>query len=146
MFSVESAEKAVRGSDIVVTATPSRKPVVKNEWIKPGTHLTCIGADAPGKEELDPEILTRAKLVIDDWEQASHSGEINIPLSQGVLSKEDIWGEIGEIVAGLKPGRESSREITVFSSTGLAVQDAVTAELAYDNAQRRGIGRTIQLT
>lgn len=146
MFHGENIEKAVRGADIIVTTTPSRKPLVMNDWIEKGTHLTCIGADAPGKEELDPEILTRAKIVIDDWEQASHSGEINVPLSQGILSKNDVWGEIGEIVAGLKPGRTNPREITVFSSTGLAVQDAVTAELAYNKAKEKGIGRNIQLT
>lgn len=146
LFLVESIQKGVQGADIVVTTTPSRKPLVMSDWVEEGTHFNCIGADAPGKEELDPEILTRSKIVIDDWRQASHSGEINVPLKQGILSKKDIWGEIGEIVAGLKPGRTNSREITVFSSTGLAVQDAVTAELVYKKAKQKGIGRTIQLT
>ena len=116
-----------------------------NEWVREGMHFNCIGADAPGKEELDPEILRRAKIVIDDWEQASHSGEINVPLSKGIISKEDIWAEIGEIVAGLKPGRTSPDEITVFTSTGLAIQDAVTANLAYRKAVERGVGRMIEI-
>jgi len=71
------------GQDIVATTTPSRQPIIKREWIKPGTHINAIGADAEGKEELDPEILKSAKVVIDDWAQASHSGEINVPLNRG---------------------------------------------------------------
>jgi len=145
IFAVESVQEAVEGADIVVTVTPSRKPLVMNEWVREGMHFNCIGADAPGKEELDPEILRRAKIVIDDWEQASHSGEINVPLSKGIISKEDIWAEIGEIVAGLKPGRTSPDEITVFTSTGLAIQDAVTANLAYRKAVERGVGRMIEI-
>jgi alanine dehydrogenase len=108
-------------------------------------HFNCIGADAPGKEELEPTILTRAKLVVDDWEQASHSGEINVPLAKGIVTKQNVWGEIGEVVAGLKQGRTSSDEITVFASTGLAIQDAVTAELAYNKALAKGIGRFFEI-
>ncbi|MDH5418985.1 MAG: ornithine cyclodeaminase family protein, partial [Candidatus Bathyarchaeota archaeon] len=86
IIAVESAKDAVEGADIIVTTTPSRKPLVSNDWVKPGMHFNCIGADAPGKEELDPAILTRAKIVVDDWEQASHSGEINVPLSKGIIT------------------------------------------------------------
>jgi alanine dehydrogenase len=146
LIPVESVKEAVEEVDIAVTATPSRKPIVMNDWVRPGTHLTCIGADAPGKEELDPKILTRAKIVIDDWEQASHSGEINVPISQGIITKENVWAEIGEIAAGLKPGRERRDEITIFTSTGLAVQDAVTAKIAYNKAIKKGIGKLIKIT
>jgi alanine dehydrogenase len=113
--------------------------------VSSGMHINCIGADAVGKEELDPNILKRAKIVIDDWMQASHSGEINVPLSDKIITKEDIWAEIGEIVAGLKPGRISEDEITVFTSTGLAVQDAVTARIAYDKALQKRIGSFITI-
>ena len=143
---VEDVKDAVEGADIVVTTTPSRKPIVSSDWVENGTHFTCIGADAPGKEELDPAILTRAKITVDDWEQASHSGEINVPLSKGIITRQSIWGEIGEIVAGLKPGRTSQDEITVFTSTGLAVQDAVTAELAYKKALAKRIGKLVEIT
>jgi alanine dehydrogenase len=136
----ESVKETTLGADIVVTATPSREPIVMNNMISPGTHITCIGADAVGKEELDPALLKRAKIVIDDWEQASHSGEINVPLSHGMLTKGNVWAEIGEIVAGLKPGRKTDDEITVFASTGLAIQDAVTAKLAYKKALQKNIG------
>ena len=145
MVSVESVKKAVEGADIVVTTTPSKTPIVLDEWVTSGMHFNCIGADAPGKEELDPTILTRAKLVVDDWEQASHSGEINVPLAKGIVTKQNVWGEIGEVVAGLKQGRTSSDEITVFASTGLAIQDAVTAELAYKKALAKGIGRFFEM-
>jgi alanine dehydrogenase len=141
----ENVNDATSAADIVVTATPSREPVVLNKMIVPGTHLTCIGADAVGKEELDPALLKRAKIVVDDWEQASHSGEINVPLSHGMLTKGNIWAEIGEIVAGFKPGRKTDEEITVFSSTGLAIQDAVTAKIAYKKALKRGIGTLAEI-
>jgi len=140
-----SVRKAVEGADIVVTTTPSRKPLVTNDMVSAGMHINCIGADAVGKEELDPNILKRAKIVVDDWAQASHSGEINVPLSHGMITKENVWAEIGAIVAGLKPGRQRQDEITVFTSTGLAVQDAVTAEIAYCKAIANKVGRFIKI-
>lgn len=95
-----------------------------------GVDFNCIGADAPGKEEVDPVILKREKIVVDDLEQAVHGGEINVPLKQGIIGIENIWGEIGEIVAGLKRESEDPEEIALFTSTGLKVQDAVTAKIA----------------
>jgi len=141
----KEAKAAVVDSDIVVTCTSARSPIVLDEWVKDGTHINCIGADAPGKQEMDPRVLKRARLVIDDWEQASHSGEINVPLASGALVKEDVDAEIGEIVAGLKPGRENDEQITVFCSTGLAVQDALTAKIVYDHAITQKVGRSMQI-
>lgn len=135
----------VAGQDILTTTTPSRTPIIKNEWIKPGTHINAIGADAEGKEELDPEILKRAKIVIDDWAQASHSGEINVPVSKGIIKKEDICGSLGEIVSGIKEGRKSDDEITVFDSTGLAIQDLFTAEMVFQEAKKLGLGKDIKI-
>lgn len=141
-----SAEEAVRDADIIVTTTPSRKPIVMNEWISEGVHFNCIGADAPGKQELDPMILKRAsKIVVDDVEQAIHGGEINVPLSKGIIGRGRIYGELGEIVAGLKEGRENDHEITIFSSTGLAIQDAAVANIAYENAIKEGAGIKLRL-
>lgn len=145
IIAVESVKDAVEGADIVVTVTPSRKPLVSNDWVDAGMHFNCIGADAPGKQELDPAILTRAKIIVDDWEQAFHSGEINVPLTKGIITKQNVWGEICQVVAGLKPGRTSPNEITVFTSTGLAVQDAVTADLAYKKALAKGIGKLVEI-
>jgi alanine dehydrogenase len=126
--------EAVQGADIVVTTTPSREPLILDSWVSDGTHFNCIGADAPGKEELDPKILKRAKIIVDNYEQAYHSGEVNVPLSKGILSKEDVWAELGEVLTAKKAGRTSTREITVFDTTGIAVQDAVTAKLVYQKA------------
>jgi alanine dehydrogenase len=142
---VDDPKDAVSGMDIIVTCTPSRKPIIKDSWVTKGQHINCIGADAPGKEELDPAILKRAKVVIDDWEQALHSGEINVPISKGLFSQKDVYGNIGEVVAGKKPGREAHDEITVFCSTGLAIQDAVTAKLAYDAAKKKGLGTEFEM-
>lgn len=131
---VETIEEAAK-ADIVVTVTPSREPLVKGEYIMPGTHINAIGADAKGKQELETGLLKKAKVIVDDIEQASHSGEINVPLSQGAIKTDDIYGTLGEVVAGLKKGRESDQEITVFDSTGLAIQDIICAKLVYDKAK-----------
>lgn len=136
----KTVKEAVKDADVIVTSTPSRKPLVKDEWVREDTHINAIGADAPGKQELDPKILKRAKIVVDDIEQGCHSGEVNVPLAEGVISKEDIYGELGEIVAGKKAGRTSDKETTVFVSTGLAIQDAVTANLVYKKAIEKGLG------
>jgi len=140
-----SAEGCVRGSDIVVTTTPSRRPLVKLAWLKRGAHINAIGADAKGKEELDPAILKKAKVVVDSWEQASHSGEINVPVRNGFMSRKDIHADIGQIVSGEKKGRTNQDEITVFDSTGLAIQDVAVANMIYRAALRKGAGRWITL-
>jgi len=142
---VDNPRDAVEPADVLATLTPSRVPIVKNGWVREGLHINAMGADAPGKQELDPEILRRAKIVVDDIEQASHSGEINMPLSQGVITINDIYAELGEIVAGIKEGRESDQEITVFDSTGLAIQDVIVAHYVYTQAIEQGIGSKIQL-
>ena len=133
VHAVERIEDAAE-ADIVVTTTPVRSPLVRNEWIKPGTHINAIGADAPGKQELDPALLTRAKIVVDDLAQARHSGEINVPLARGELALDAVYGNLGSIVAGMKQGRVSDDEITVFDSTGLAIQDMATAKIVYEKA------------
>lgn len=132
--------KEAARKDILVTVTPARKPIIRREWVLPGTHINAIGADAPGKEELDPKILKEGKIIIDDWHQAICCGEVNVPLSKGILHKKDIWASLGEIVSGKKPGRKDDREITVFDSTGLAVQDLFTANLVYKKAKKLGKG------
>ena len=142
---VENIANAVQETDIVVTTTPSTKPLVSAEWVSEGTHFNCIGADAPGKQELDPAILIKSKIVVDDWDQGCHSGEINVPLAKGIIDKRDIWGDICEIIAGLKPGRTSPDEITIFASTGLGIQDAATANIAYKKALKERIGEFVEI-
>lgn len=130
--------------DVLITTTPSTKPVVMDDWIKDGTHINAIGADAPGKQELDIKILKRAKIVVDDLEQALHGGEVNVAYSMGVIKKEDIYATLGEIVAGIKKGREGN-EITVFDSTGLAIQDIAVAKIVYERAVKEGVGMKLEL-
>lgn len=142
---VDGTKETVKDADVVVTTTPVRKPLVMNDWISKGTHINAIGADAPGKQELDPDILKRAKVVVDDIKQAIHSGEVNVPLSTGLIARADIYGDLGEIVTGKKPGRTSAEEVTIFDSTGLAVQDIATDWVVYNKAKKKGIGREIDL-
>jgi len=139
----ETAEEVVRGCDVLVTATPSDRPIVRNEWVHEGMHLNCVGSYAAGKQEIDPAILKRATVVVDDWEQASHAGEINVPVSRGQFGRADVYAELPEIAAGLKPGRTDDKAITVFDTTGLAIQDVVTAWKAFEVAERNGLGLLI---
>lgn len=132
-------EAAVRGAEVIVTATPSRAPIVRAEWVGDGAHLTCVGADAPGKQELDPAILQRALIFLDDVTQGMESGEVNVPLRQGLLTCADIIGELGEVLIGKKRGRLSQRDITVFSSTGLAIQDIACGALLLRKAGIYGV-------
>jgi len=138
-LATDSRETAL-ASDILVTVTPSEEPLVMRDWVRPGTHINAIGADAAGKQELDPEILKIARVVVDDWAQSSHSGEINVPLSQGAITQEMIYGSLGEVVAGKKPGRQRLEEITVFDSTGLIIQDLSLGFAVFNRAQERGLG------
>ena len=125
-------------SDIVITTTPSRVPLVN--CVSPGTHINAIGADAPGKQEINPEILKQAKVVVDDWIQASHSGEINVPISRKQMIKRDVHAHLGDIVVGKKRGRTFAKEITLFDATGLAIQDISCAYVVYKVFRnRRGI-------
>ncbi len=135
----DSQETAL-ASDILVTVTPSDVPLVMRDWVRSGTHINAIGADAEGKQELDPAILKTARIVVDDWAQASHSGEINVPLSKGEITPDMVYGSLGEVVAGKKPGRQSPEEITVFDSTGLIIQDLSLVFAVFNRAKERGLG------
>ncbi len=139
-----NAEEAA-DADIIATVTPARSPVLKAEWVKPGTHINAIGADAPGKQELETALTLKSKIFVDSIEQASHSGEINVPWSQGLLSKEKLAGTLGEVITGKKPGRTNDKEITVFDSTGLAIQDAAVAHIVYTKALKENIGTDYSL-
>lgn len=133
-------EDCIRGADILVTTTPSRKPIIKSEWICPGVHINAIGADAKGKEELEPAILKRAKVIVDDKIQAMHSGEINVPIAKKIIKETDIHATLGEIISGKKKGRLLKEEITVFDSTGLAICDVAVANSVYKMALKNKFG------
>lgn len=139
---IASLEDAVRSADIVVTCTPSRKAVIKGSWLKKGSHINTIGADMPGKQEIDPDILSAARVFADSKEQASQKGECQHAVSGGLIGKNDIT-EIGDVINGVKPGRTSADDITVFDSTGMALQDLITAKIALQRAALSGTGTVV---
>ena len=104
-----------------------------------------MGADAAGKHEIDDDVLRAATIVIDDYEQCTHSGEINVPWSEGVLTDDDLHGELGDVVVGDRPGRDGIEGPTVFDSTGLAIQDVACAHVAYESASSAGAGTGFEL-
>jgi ornithine cyclodeaminase/alanine dehydrogenase-like protein (mu-crystallin family) len=122
-----AAEEAVRGADVVVTATTSPTPVLSGEWLSPGVHINAVGAPRPNWRELDDEVLRRSRVYVDSREAAQKE-------SGDVIAAGEISAEIGEVTAGTKPGRRSAEEITLFKSLGLAVEDVATAELVYRKA------------
>jgi alanine dehydrogenase len=136
--------EAAAAADIVCTATPSRVPFIEPDWVTPGAHINAMGADAPGKQELQSGVLCEAAVYIDDVHQAEGSGEINVPLARGELSIEDIAGTLGEVVAGKLPKPDAGRT-TIFDSTGLAIQDVALARAIYDTARAQSLGTEIDL-
>ena len=136
----ESIEKAVADSDAVITVTRATKPMIMKEWVKPGTHFSCLGSDMEGKEEIDGEIFQGAKIYADDIAQCIRVGEMEIPLKEGTIKKEDITGEIGDLLCGNIVGRENDSEITIFDATGLYILDLVAAKVAITKAKEAKIG------
>ena len=137
--------EAVFDSDIVITVTPARAPVIKKEWIKKGTHLSCIGADMEGKEEIEAEIFSGARVFADDKAQCVKVGEMELPIRQGVISEKDVAGELGQVICGQIPGRTSRSDITIFDATGLALLDLVTGKKAIDLAEKKALGLTAEI-
>lgn len=139
-----SLEEAVK-SDIICTLTTARAPLIREEWVLPGTHINAIGADAEGKQELEPAILNNSMVVVDDIRQASHAGEINVPVSQGAYRVNQVFATLGEIITDKKRGRIDNQTITVFDSTGVAIEDISTAKLLYEKARQKGVGFSVDL-
>lgn len=138
-FDVRSGEIAEAARcDILSTVTPSTEPLVAREDLGEHTHVNAMGADAAQKQELDPAILRDGKLVIDDYDQTTHSGEISVAYEAGEIDDADIDGAVGEIVVGTAPGRTPDDGVTVFDSTGLAIQDVATAHVVYEHASETG--------
>ena len=142
---VKEIAESTGTSDIIITVTPSREPIIKKEWVKPGTHFSCIGSDMAGKEEIDPEIFADAKVFTDDIELCINVGEIEIPIKKGIMNRENISGIIGDIITGKASGREDDEQITVFDATGTALLDLATGMLAIREAKKQGLGQTIEL-
>jgi alanine dehydrogenase len=127
----ETAEQAVRGADVVVVATSSRAPVLRGEWLSPGSHVNAVGACRPDWRELDDEVVRRARLYVESREAATRE-------AGDVIAAGEVFAEIGEVVAGTRPGRRTAEEVTLFKSVGVAVEDVVAADLVYREALRTG--------
>ena len=125
---VDSAEEAVRGADVVVVATAARTPVLFGEWLSPGAHVNAVGAVRPDWRELDDETVRRTRLYVESREAATQE-------AGDVIAAGEVFAEIGEVVAGTRPGRQSAEEVTLFKSVGVAVEDVVAADLVYRAAR-----------
>ena len=145
---VEAAEnpEALLEADIICAATTSPNPVFDGSTVKAGTHINGIGSHTPGARELDSTIIKRSLLIADSREAClNEAGDIMIPISEGVITADHIHAELGEIVAGIKEGRTSAEQITLFKANGLAIQDAATAKLVYDRARETGTGVEVEI-
>ena len=141
---VGSAKEATQESDIIITCTPSPEAFIDGTWLKKGCHVSAIGADTGAKRELMTSVIEKCdKLVVDFIPQAFVTGDFRVPKEEGVITEENVYSELGKIVAGKKPGRESPDEITLFKATGLAIQDVGTAYKVYQLAKEKGIGATL---
>lgn len=136
-----TAEEAVRKADIVVTTTKGRRgPIIRREWLNPGTHIAAVGADLPDKQELNTDVLAGAKIITDSTASCLKNGELHHAVEEGAVKVSDVYGEIGEIILGKKKGRENPDEITVFDTVGMAIQDNTTAASIYKKALQEGMG------
>jgi ornithine cyclodeaminase/alanine dehydrogenase-like protein (mu-crystallin family) len=143
----DSAESALRGAHVVVTATNSREPVLRREWLAPGAHVNAVGASAPTSRELDTATVAACSLFADSRESVlNEAGEFQLAVSEGAIDGPNhIRAELGEVVAGMHPGRTGAEELTVFRSLGLAIEDMAAAERATENARKRGAGVEVDL-
>jgi alanine dehydrogenase len=135
----------LRGSDVCVTCTPSRRAFVSRDDVAPGTFIAAVGADNRGKQELDPALVASSTLVVDILEQCAEIGELQHALVAGLMKREQVHAELGDIVAGRRPGRTDDREVTVFDSSGTALQDVAAAIVVYEKASALGRGTEVDL-
>ena len=140
LVAVGDGEKAARTADAIVTVTPATAPIIKRAWLRPGTHISCVGADMPGKQELESALVASARLFVDDRAQSVAAGELEVPVKEGVISEADIVAELGEVISGRAAGRTSDDEITVFDTSGIAVQDLASSKVAYERAVEADLG------
>ena len=141
-----SAEQAVRGADIVVLATSSTTPVIDAAWVAPGAHIVAVGACRPSHREIDPLLVARSLLVVDSRAAAmQEAGDLLLAIQEGTCTADHIHAELGEVAAGVKPGRQSADQVTLFKSLGLAIEDVVSAGLAYRRALAGGRGIQVPL-
>jgi len=142
----KSTEEVVRASDLLVTVTTAKEPIVEPEWLKPGVHINAVGSHRPDLREIDGATLARAKVVVDSRNAImAECGDILLALKEKSVGDDVIYGEIGEVLAGAKPGRSSVNEITLYKSVGIAIQDVATANLVYRKALERNVGSQVEI-
>jgi ornithine cyclodeaminase len=138
------AEAAVRDADVIVTATPAREPILRGTWLKPGAHVNAVGSCFPSTRELDTETVAHASFFTDRRESClNEAGDYVLAAAEGAIGPEHIKAELGEVLAGMHPGREHEDELTVFESLGIAVEDLASAELVVRRARERGVGSEV---
>ena len=143
---VETSRQCVENSDLIILATTSRVPVLDGDWISAGTHINSIGVVGPEGRELDDKTIKKAKIVVDTIEGAlAETGDLAIPIKNGIISKDNVYAELHEIVGGEKPGRTSETETTCWKAVGLALEDAAVAKMVYDKAKKEGIGKQMEI-
>lgn len=142
IVAADSADEAVEDADLLITVTPSKEPVFDASKCKKGITISCVGAYQPDMQEMDPAILPRASKIFLDSKSAvlEESGDILKPLSEGIIKEQDITGEIGDVLAGKRKGRESDDEIIVFETVGIGMQDLITAKAIYEKAVAEDVG------
>lgn len=145
IVAVSDGEGAAGRADAIVTVTPATTPIIQAGWVRPGTHVSAVGADMAGKQELANELVASARLYVDDREQSVTSGELEVPVSQGAITPDDIVAELGEVIAGRAAGRTSDDEVTVFDTSGIALQDLAASRMAYERAVERDLGTVVEL-
>ncbi|HYB03618.1 MAG TPA: ornithine cyclodeaminase family protein, partial [Nitrososphaerales archaeon] len=144
IVSVNTPKEVVRGSDILVTITDSADPVFEGKWVELGTHINAVGSNNPTHRELDSDLVVRSKVIVDSREQAlKEAGDLIIPIQEGVFDVDNIYAELGQVVAGVKLGRCNASEITLFKSCGIAIEDIVVAGVVYDLAKKNNFGTEI---
>jgi len=142
---VSSHPEAVRASDVCVTCTPSRQAFLLREHVRPGTFVAAVGADSAEKQELDPALMAEAVVVADVLEQCASIGDLHHAIEAGAMRREAVHAELADVVTGRKPGRRSPAEITVFDSTGTALEDVAAAAVVYERAVAGGRGLAVAL-
>jgi len=140
---VRDVSEAVRASDVCITCTPARSSLVRRDAVRPGSFIAGVGADSHDKQELDPRLFQGTKVVVDSLDQCASFGDLRHALAEGLTTRESVHAELAEIVAGHKPGRTSSEEITIFDSTGVALEDVAAAVMVYQRALETGAGTSM---
>jgi len=141
-----SAEEAVRGADLVVTATTAKEPILRSAWLKPGVHINAVGSHRPDLREIDGATLARAKIIVDSRDAImAECGDILLALKEKSIAENAIHAEIGEVLAKVKPGRTNQNEITLYKSVGIAIQDVAAANLVYRKALDKRVGTTVDI-